>query len=667
VPESINSRKNARSTRFASRSVLPNDLYIPDWEQGCNNRRDELEDSILPGKAYVGIDVLSPSGTLTRGHRPMLGRFAARNALRPCLLVPSKGGVTENSARQLTEVDLLIVNVQGLRGRRIIESVQHAMRARGLNRPTLIIASSPSDVVALGLDGLLERTRVCVLGSAPQVSEVKVAMVGEDRALAERTFEFAVDELRGKLGADYILDLAKSAWWANRQSVDGEQHEPEMRRFMSALERLSQDDPEAARLLSHGKELLRGAAADAELAQVRRRTVTNAALFTSGSAGTLVVARGCGVARLRREIAQLLEVQPEVLYDLGVRIQSHFSPPPSDATDVAIVAGYYGLATIDAMLMSRAAKLHLVFDPVEARAAWYGVQKLIGCLKRLGVTDAVIMLEKLAAGIAEGVPAHLRSHTTDVALLPTSFELLTSSDGYFGGGPRALPVAEDEVAIYLTEGTRLDARFNSRFDVLAPMGGRLRTVSAQDLQPGDEIVLLQEDSRALFSEQLMRTVDNGVLRDAAAEREMWLLIVKSVYETQRPNLREVTRRMSELGYPVNYATVRAWVTFTDDTLATIPNHRACFLAFAESFGIRMPEAELLKKFQGIKKCRIGHRAAGRHLARAIRAAYLNRLDAVSQERLKREWGVDAFELVQSARVAVVDEVILPEEVGYAAN
>jgi hypothetical protein len=83
------------------------------------------------------------------------------------------------------------------------------------------------------------------------------------------------------------------------------------------------------------------------------------------------------------------------------------------------------------------------------------------------------------------------------------------------------------------------------------------------------------------------------------------------------------------------------------------------LAYAEAFGISMTELALVKKYQAIKRWRIGHRAAGRHLVRAIRAAYLNRLDAVSQERLRREWGVDAFELVQSARVAVVDEVVLP--------
>jgi hypothetical protein len=666
VCDAIRARESARGERGKGRSDQPNDFYIPDWEQGCNSRRGELEDLILPGGAFLGIDVLSPEGRVARGTRTTLGRFAVRNALRPSLLVPAKKGVSEVSGREFAEVDLLIVNIQSVRGRRSLESIQHAIRGRGVSRPTLIIASSPSDLIALGLNELFERVHVRVLGTPAQINEVKVVGVGTDRDLAERTFEFAVEELRGRLEGDYLCNLAKSAWWATRQSVDGRRPEPEMQRFMSAFERLSQDDPETARLLSYGKDLLCSASGDIELARHRRQAVTDTALHINGNAGTLIIARGCGVERLRSEIAELLGETVEALNELGVRIQTHFSPPPDSETDVAIVAGYYGLATIDAIMMSRASKIHLIFDPVEARAAWYGVQKIISCLKQVGISDSITTLETLAAGIADGIPAHLRSRVTDVSLPHTRFDLFAVPDGT-GVGARKFLQSNDEVTIYLTEGTKLDARVNARFDVLAPIGGRLRTVSAQALKPGDEIVLLQEDARTLFSEQLMRTLNDGVLKSAAAERGMWLLIVKAVNETQSPNLRAVTRRMAELGHPVNYSTVRSWVAFSDDSLPPTPHQRARFLAFAEAFGISMPEIELVKKFQAIKRWRIGHRAAGRHLVRAIRAAYLNRLDAVSQERLKREWGVNAFELVQSARVAVVDEVVLPEGIEDAAD
>ena len=665
VRDALQAREYARRTRAERKQVK--DFDIPDWEQGCLRHHGTVSKHLLSGTSFLSVDEVKPNGEQERGRRSLLGQLAVRNATRPFVLVPARGGVSETSARNFAEVDLLIANIQGLRGQRIIQSVQSAIRERGSNRPTLIVASSPNDVMALGLKNLLDRAQICVLGTAPVISEIKVAEVGQDRALTERAFVFAIEELRGKIEDEYLLDLAKSAWWATHQSIDEEQLEPEMQRFINILERLSQDKPEAARLLTHGKEVLCGIAANVELPQARRRTVTSAALHTSGSAGTLIVVRGSGAGRLRREMAGLLDVSANELQELGVHIQSHFSRPPSENMDVTIVAGYSGLATIDAMLMSRASKLHLVFDPVEARAAWYGVQKLISCLKELGVADSVSTLEKLAEGIAAGIPPHLRSNASDITLSPLSFDPVINADKNASGGRSYWPTDADEVTIYLTDGTKLDVRLNTRFDVLAPIGERLRTVAAQGLKPGDDIVLLQEDSRALFSEQLMQTLDCGVLKEEAAERELWLLIVKSVHENQRINLSAVTKRMAELGQPVNRQTVKSWIIFPDDSMASVPHHRSRFLAFARAFGINMPEDELLKKFQSIKRWRIGHRIAGRHLVRRIRAAYLNRLDAVSQERLKREWGVEAFQLTQSARVATVDDIVLPRGVEDATD
>jgi hypothetical protein len=665
VSDALQARAAARRTRAERKQA--NNFDIPDWEQGCLRHRGSIGEYLLSGTSFLCIDEIKLNGEQERGRRGLLGQLAIRNATRPFVLVPARGGVSEVSARKFAEVDLLIANIQGLRGQRIIQSVQFAIRERGYNRPTLIVASSPSDLLALGSKTLTKCAQVYVLGAAPVLTEVKVAEVGQDRALAERAFEFAVEELRGKLEDEYLLDLAKSAWWATHQSVDEERLEPEMQRFIKIMERLSQDKPEAAKLLTHGKEVLCGIAAKAELAQARRRTVTNAALHTGGSAGTLIIARSSGAARLRTEIASLLNVSATELQELGVHIQSHFSRPLGNKIDVTIVAGYSGLATIDAMLMSRALKLHLVFDPIEARAAWYGVQKIVSCLKELGVVDFISTLDKLANGIAAGIPPHLRSYASDVIVSPLSFDSATNADNDSAGGRSYWPMEPDEATIYLTDGTKLDVRLKTRFDVLAPIGGRLRTVAAQSLKPGDEIVLLHEDSRALFSEQLMQTLDQGVLKEAAAERELWLLIVKSVHENRRINLSAVTKRMAELGQPVNRKTVKSWIIFPDDSMASIPHNRSRFLAFAKAFGINMPEDELLKKFQSIKRWRIGHRIAGRHLVSRIRAAYLNRLDAVSQERLKREWGVEAFQLTQSARVATVDDVVLPREVEDAID
>jgi hypothetical protein len=77
--------------------------------------------------------------------------------------------------------------------------------------------------------------------------------------------------------------------------------------------------------------------------------------------------------------------------------------------------------------------------------------------------------------------------------------------------------------------------------------------------------------------------------------------------------------------------------------------------------INIPDEKLVKMFDGIKRVRIGHRVAGRKLGQTIRAAYLNRLDASALSRIHKEWGLSVLQLIESARVVVVDEVVLPTE------
>jgi hypothetical protein len=89
----------------------------------------------------------------------------------------------------------------------------------------------------------------------------------------------------------------------------------------------------------------------------------------------------------------------------------------------------------------------------------------------------------------------------------------------------------------------------------------------------------------------------------------------------------------------------------------VPEHEGVFLAFAESLELVLPSATLKDWFAGIKRLRTRHRHAGRELAKAIRGAYLGRLDAVTIARMEQEWGVQAKELLEAARVAVVDDVI----------
>ncbi len=220
--------------------------------------------------------------------------------------------------------------------------------------------------------------------------------------------------------------------------------------------------------------------------------------------------------------------------------------------------------------------------------------------------------------------------------------------------------APTEVAILLTDGTRLDVRKNARFEVLGSSVSRLRSVPANELRSGDEVVLLREDSRASFSEKLLATIDIGSLANEAQQRFTWLNIARSIYEQQKPNLRRITERMAETGHPVDYATVRSWLGLSEED-AAIPERADRFLAFARIIGISLPEDTLVEMYSAIRRLRINHRRIGRELARVIRGVRLGKLGAPTLARIEREWGFSARELLESARVGTVDEVLLPEE------
>ena len=108
---------------------------------------------------------------------------------------------------------------------------------------------------------------------------------------------------------------------------------------------------------------------------------------------------------------------------------------------------------------------------------------------------------------------------------------------------------------------------------------------------------------------------------------------------------------------MDLTTIRTWLPSDTSDDCGVPESEAVFLAFATALEITLPVDTLRQWYLGIKRLRIHHRVIGRELGKAIRGAYLGRLDAVTIARMEREWGVQAKELLEAARVAVVDDVI----------
>jgi hypothetical protein len=655
VHDAHEARTRARIARHKEKRNLPDDFRFADWEDGAK-RRPELRDLVLPGASFVGVDRVSPPGDVRKVSRSRLGRYCGRRDRRPCLLVPGKRGITTGAAREaLTQTELLIANLQGIRGRKTLDALHDLIAARDENRATLIVASNPTELLTLGLTGI-ERADHVVIGKPLSLLEARVFAVGKDRMLAERSYEFAVSNLGVQTDETLrTLNLAKSAWWAIRQSVGIESEDlPEVHRFLNALDNLKVIAPHEAVALS-GIEHLLGSVTGNTLASERRQAVVEAVLDAEGFSEILVLARDARSARLLRQaLAETLDEPIEVLAELGVNIRPHSSPPPITPPETVVLAGYFGRASLDAALASGANKIRCVMDPAEVRVAGYGLRQTLDYLEAIGAHSAAAGLEALLEELDQHSPP-------EAADLKVDLDLKSSNGNAAWSVQRERQVASNEALVHMTDGFTLSVKLNAKLDVLPEKGSRFCSTSVVEVQPGDRIVILYEDERSSFSQELMAVLDEGQLRQEAQKRRTWITIVNSMVSQKRPNLREIYRQMKARGEPVSYDAVRAWARPSVETSGSVPSTYGRFMAFAELLGVNLPEAELAEFFQNIRRWRINHRKAGRKLARVIRAAYLDRLDAVTLAKVEREWGFEIRRLLEAAHVGIVDEVVLPED------
>lgn len=663
IREVIQQRRDARVGRGRERG-FSGDYVVQDWESRAERRLSRLRTLVLPGASYVAIDQVTLDGRIVLGHRAVLGRIASRTGPRPFILVPTKRGLSRKAAEAFRETDLLLVNAQGLRGRRMTASVQ-ALLAQCVGAvPMLVLAASPSDVLPLVEEIPADHVQLSFVGNLPSSLSMSVASVGRDRPSAERELEFAIQGLDAEVPrlADAV-QLARAAWWAARQALHQSATEPpEVRRFLLAYERAISDAPVEAARLTAVRELLTREVVNRELQDDRARAVTDAVLNTPGNSGTLVLVRDEDEARhLKTALTNQLELPAEALEDLGVHVTGRRGYWPDRPFGVALAAGYYGTRTLDVLLASRAPVLRLVFDPIEARAAWFHLQKTVELLESAHAEQAGVLVRGIARELSRYVATF--GDVVEVSLQVSDSKAISAGDG----AVRSRPTSPQNVVIVFADGSTIEVNQHARFEVIREAGKRLKTLRAAELEPGDQVAVLHEDSRALFSEQLLATLDQGPLVDQAQKRATWLSIVQSVAATRRATAQAILQAMQEHGLSVNLTTVRSWLKSDRADEASVPDRPDRFMGFAAALGITLPPETLLDLYGGIQKWRVNHRKFGRALVRAIRAAYLGRLDAATLRKIERDWGFNARQLVEGARIAIVDEVILPEGTEDAAH
>ncbi len=663
VRDVLRRRTEGRVTR-AKDKRFSEDLAPQDWEPKAGKHTSKLGPLTLPGTSYVAIDQVGADGDITPGHRSVLGRFAVRTGLRPSVLVPRRRATSAKTASAFKTLDLLLINAQGLRARRTVSALQAILRQCTSNVPILLLASTPTDLLPLFENGIAPPTQFHFVGHIRADLRLAVTLVGRDRPSVDREFEFAVEGLdkRTPVLAD-LVKSAKVAWWAARQTLCQQGTEPrEVHRFLAAFDRAAIQIPVDASLLTDARRLLQRELANRELQIERLHALIEATMHVPGESEILVLVRDNEDAQeLKQGLAEKLGLTTEGVEEIGVHVTGARGYWPDRLFSAVVTAGYFGNRTIDVLLASRARHLRLVLDPIEARAAWYHVRKSVDLLKSAAPADVQEGLQTMANEIARHVAAF--GELIELSLMP-------SGPGQPAFSEEAIadrPSSPQHALIIFTDGTSLEVNLHARFEVMREAGKRLKSLQARLLEAGDQVVVLREDSHSLFSDKLLATLDHGPLARQADKRTTWLSVVKSVLGNGKRTAQSIAQTMTETGHAVDPTTVRTWLRLDDGEEASVPDRPDRFLGFAAALGITLDREVLLDLFSGIHSWRVNHRKFGRELARAVRAACLGRLDADSLRRIERDWGMNARYLVEGARVATVDEVILPEASENAPN
>jgi len=648
-------RLNARSQRSEQSRALRADFVLPDWEDGYSRHRAELQGKNLPPSAYLSIDVVREDGTTRRSPRPSLGRYAVRSAPRPWLRIPGRDCDPTSAAAIATiaSADLLLVNLQDLRGERTKALVRGVLHQRGPDRPTLIVASSPSDLVFLKDPWLAEHAVVFAVGEPPTKQSIGVSLVSIDRPQREREFDSMLRHLQGSSDEmDRLVRLGIAAWWGANQSLSTDPSgDHAIRRFFAAVDHLRRRSPLEAEDLNGFSQLLLRTLRDPERVEDRLDAIVRAVMehVNTNEGDAVVVVRQPISARIvKSRLASLMGCEPIELSSAGIIVRAGRALASSSKPGLIVSCGFSGYSSMDAILASRAPIVRLIIDPVEAALATTMVRRIAPWLERAGVPhDAVLAIADAASPVAVRGGDWLPPFTFDV------FQNVHPLLGSYSVGASGGTVDQQRLHITFTNGDEILVEETRRFERVEPPLGRTRSVPASALAVGDEVVLVEETE--LFSEGLIKQLDRDVLSDQVTLRKTWVTTVSLLVDSQKLSVASVHRSLAARGVNVDYQTVRAWIRPTEDD-DRVPARWEHFRAVADVVGLPLSEVELRRLFDAVRILRVRHRKAGRDLVRMLRAARSGQLDSSSLRVIESLFGLGVRDLVDRTRIAVVDDI-----------
>jgi len=663
VADAYGARMYARSWRREAGVSHPDDFLQSDWEEGYRRNQERLACRALGGASYLGVDVVTPAGVVVQGRRPVLGQIAGRAAPRPCVLIPGRGRLSDAALDLLAASPLVVVDVQGVRGVRTLE-VARGVLARRRDRATLVVASSPGDVFALGLPDVEATAPLHAPGAAPALEGLIPLLVARERPLEERRFDFAVTALRGQSAAlDEVLDLAEGAWWAARQSLDpASARTAILPRLQRAVERLRLSSSSDAGQLTSALALLDETIGDARRAAERLAALLDAAEGhfdrPAGWRTAIIVRNGIEAEVVRAALGERWDTSYTEIRRLGLEVRSGGIPPTGkdDRADSIVASGYTGTRTLDAIFAGGARCATMILDPVEARVAHHHAARMRRFLERGAHPAVLAVLDRVAAACATVMaPASAAPVSVDLdrsARQVSVDDAPSAQDRLQGAGPA------ERMLITFTDGTSLACPAHQSLDVLRGDGvPGLRGVEARALCPGDDVVVVVHETQARFSDALLRIQDRGPLRDAASKRRQWLTLVALAKEDRRRTYKSIHVGLQARGIRVDYHTVRGWIPSPAAVDGgAVPKAWDAFKALADELGLPLPEEMLRSHYRAVRVLRTRHRQAGRDLVRLMRHAAMGRLDAATLHNVETQWGMGTRDLLEGTRLRTVDDV-----------
>ncbi len=630
-------RRRARTKLFSGGIGSSTSLCVFDWER-CNTQR--IEDYDLPGDSFLSLDVINREGLLRRGHRAVIGKMVPRNADRPQVIAPSVLGLSEAASARFASIDLMVIDLQRRRSRRLRDSVHAILRARQGRAGTLVFISSPSDFLWFSLG---EYGHELFVSTQPVMDlECNVREVNPDRMLVEREFDYASEVAREKGGR--LWSIGQGAWWAIQQSV-ADEHVREVERFTAAVETEQLNDRATADAFRPLVLLLK----EHSTRSARNSRLENTLELVSearGTSGINIVTRNWQAALAVQEaLATRLEISAAELSELGVQV-GHPYARFEKAADVGVTVGYFGRDCLDVLLYAGVRSAILILDPIEVRAAYFD------WIRVKNTFNPYAAITQVADRFLTQLETVLRGPGTTAGVV---VDLLMPGNEHSSEALR--PPSPGLVRLLLSDGTDLEVPENSRFDTIGPMGRWMKTVRAAELKAGDEVVILVRSQHSALSDELLDRLDDEALRPLAEKRAEWLTLVDAVAGSRRMPIKRIASSMKENGTPTDQATIRTWVPAPKNPQPAVPMSEARFVSFAHSIGITLPDEYLKDSYRSIARLRSAHRILGRALARVLRLAQVDRLDVATLKRVERSWGFDPRVLLAGATIQIVEEVI----------